>query len=49
MRCPTGAWLIHVVLICVGKVLLDIVPGMTQELSWTILLQGYLAVSDAEI
>ena len=39
-----GAWLIHVVLIAAGKVLLDIMPGVSQEGSWTILLQGYTIV-----
>jgi len=39
-----GAWLIHVVLIIVGKILVDIVPGMTQVMSWTIVLQGYLII-----
>jgi len=36
--------LIHVVLIAAGKVLLDIMPGVSQEGSWTILLQGYTIV-----
>jgi hypothetical protein len=40
-----GAWLIHVVLILVGIVLLDIIPGMTQDLAWTIVNLGYLTVS----
>ena len=30
-----GAWLIHVVLIISGKVIIDTIPGMTQEISWT--------------
>ncbi|KAJ7098717.1 Orm1 type endoplasmic reticulum protein [Mycena belliarum] len=32
-----GAWLIHVVLICLGKLIIDTVPGMTQQISWTLL------------
>ncbi|KAM0793501.1 hypothetical protein ACM66B_000940 [Microbotryomycetes sp. NB124-2] len=40
-----GAWLIHVVLILSGIVLLDIIPGMTQDLAWTIVNLGYLFVS----
>ncbi|KAI5476868.1 ORMDL family protein [Pseudohyphozyma bogoriensis] len=37
-----GAWLIHVVLILSGIVLLDIIPGMTQDLAWTIVNMTYL-------
>jgi len=44
---PAGAWLIHVVLILSGIVLLDIIPGMTQDLAWTIVNLGYLTVSSA--
>ncbi|ORY75709.1 putative response to unfolded-protein [Leucosporidium creatinivorum] len=40
-----GAWLIHVVLILSGIVLLDIIPGMTQDLAWTIVNLGYLTIS----
>ncbi|TFK25944.1 Orm1 type endoplasmic reticulum protein [Coprinopsis marcescibilis] len=40
-----GAWLIHVVLIICGKICIDIVPGMTQEISWTLVNLMYLAVS----
>ncbi|KAJ7068756.1 Orm1 type endoplasmic reticulum protein [Mycena amicta] len=32
-----GAWLIHVVLICLGKLIIDTLPGMTQQISWTLL------------
>ncbi|KAF8076743.1 ORMDL family-domain-containing protein [Lyophyllum atratum] len=32
-----GAWLIHVVLIFFGKLVIDTVPGMTQQISWTAL------------
>ena len=39
-----GAWLIHVVLILVGKILLDILPGLDQDLTWTATNLGYLAV-----
>ena len=42
-----GAWLIHVVLILVGKILLDILPGLDQDLTWTATNLGYLAVSSA--
>ncbi|CAD6566934.1 MAG: hypothetical protein CYPHOPRED_001278 [Cyphobasidiales sp. Tagirdzhanova-0007] len=37
-----GAWLIHVVLIAIGKVLVDSIPGIEQDTSWTIVLQSYL-------
>ncbi|THH05179.1 hypothetical protein EW146_g7313 [Bondarzewia mesenterica] len=40
-----GAWLIHVVLIAAGKVVIDIIPGMTQEISWTTVNLCYLAFS----
>jgi len=37
-----GAWLIHIVLIVIGKVLVDSIPGIEQDTSWTIVLQSYL-------
>ena len=40
----TGAWLIHPVLIIAGKVVVDTIPGMTQELSWTLVNLFYLGV-----
>ncbi|KAJ6458660.1 Orm1 type endoplasmic reticulum protein [Mycena vitilis] len=40
-----GAWLIHVVLICLGKLIIDTVPGMTQQISWTLVNLFYLALS----
>ncbi|KAK0206949.1 Orm1 type endoplasmic reticulum protein [Desarmillaria ectypa] len=40
-----GAWLIHVVLICAGKVLVDTMPGMSQQVSWTLVNLLYLALS----
>ncbi|KAJ7771144.1 ORMDL family-domain-containing protein [Mycena maculata] len=40
-----GAWLIHIVLICLGKLIIDAVPGMTQEISWTLVNLLYLALS----
>ncbi|CAH7688727.1 ORMDL family-domain-containing protein [Phakopsora pachyrhizi] len=30
-----GAWIIHLVLIIFGKILVDIIPGITQDVSWT--------------
>jgi hypothetical protein len=41
----SGAWLIHPVLILLGKILIDAIPGMTQDVSWTITNLGYMAVS----
>ena len=35
----------HPLLIITGKALIDSVPGMTQELSWTLVNLAYLAVS----
>ncbi|KAA1473390.1 Orm1 type endoplasmic reticulum protein [Dentipellis sp. KUC8613] len=40
-----GAWLIHVVLIAAGKVVIDTIPGMTQQISWTAVNLCYLALS----
>jgi len=40
-----GAWVIHLVLILCGKIVVDTIPGMTQEASWTIINLGYLSFS----
>lgn len=40
----SGAWIIHPVLILLGKVLVGAIPGMTQDLSWTVTNLGYMAV-----
>jgi hypothetical protein len=40
-----GAWLIHVVLIIIGKIVIDTIPGMTQQISWTLVNLFYLALS----
>ncbi|TIA91456.1 hypothetical protein E3P99_01058 [Wallemia hederae] len=40
-----GAWLMHVVLVTLGKLLIDALPGMTQEISWTVVNCGYMAVT----
>jgi hypothetical protein len=39
-----GAWMIHVVLIATGKVIIDAIPGVTKNTSWTAVNLGYLAV-----
>lgn len=39
-----GAWAIHPVLILLAKILIDAIPGMTQDVSWTIVNLGYMAV-----
>ena len=47
--CPrltyAGAWAIHFVLIFFGKILFDIIPGMSQEASWTLVNLSYVAGS----
>nr|GAT58456.1 protein ORM1 [Mycena chlorophos] len=40
-----GAWLIHIVLICLGKLIIDTLPGMNQQVSWTLVNLLYLALS----
>lgn len=40
-----GAWLIHVVLIIFGKIIIDTIPGMTQQISWSLVNLLYLALS----
>lgn len=42
-----GAWVIHIVLILLGKILLDVVPGMEQDISWSVVNLGYIGVSTA--
>ena len=36
--------MIHVVLIATGKVIIDVIPGVTQNISWTAVNLTYLAV-----
>lgn len=45
LKLTSGAWVIHPVLILGAKVLIDAIPGMTQDVSWTIVNLGYMAVS----
>jgi len=40
-----GAWSIHIVLICVGKIVIDTIPGMTQQISWTMVNLLYLTLT----
>ncbi|KAM0749478.1 putative response to unfolded-protein [Meredithblackwellia eburnea MCA 4105] len=40
-----GATLVHVLLLVLGKILFDILPGMSQDLSWTLLNLSYLAIT----
>lgn len=44
-----GAWVIHPVLIISAKILIDAIPHMTQDLCWTIVNLGYMAVSGPEL
>jgi ORMDL family len=38
----TGAWTIHFVLLLALKILFDIIPGVTQEVSWTLTNISYM-------
>ena len=40
--CPLGAWAIHFVLIILAKILFDIIPGVSQETSWTLTNISYM-------
>ncbi|KAH9816930.1 ORMDL family-domain-containing protein [Melampsora americana] len=40
-----GAWVIHIVLIFFGKILVDIIPGITQDVSWTTVNIAYDVVT----
>lgn len=42
---PPGAWTIHLILIMVLKVIYDIIPGVSQETSWTLTNISYMAGS----
>ncbi|KAB5589844.1 hypothetical protein CTheo_6704 [Ceratobasidium theobromae] len=41
----SGAWIIHPMLTLAAKILIDVIPGVSQEASWTIVNLGYLLVS----
>ena len=41
----SGAWLVHPLLVFCGKIVIDTVPGMNQEISWTLTNLLYLLVS----
>jgi len=40
-----GAWLIHPILILGGKLTFDLIPGITQDISWTLTNIAYMALS----
>ena len=40
-----GAWMIHPALTLAAKVFIDVLPGVSQEASWTIVNLGYLLIS----
>jgi len=40
-----GAWLVHPLLVFCGKVVIDTIPGMNQEISWTLTNLLYLLFS----
>lgn len=41
----TGAWTIHIVLIAALKILYDVIPGSSQEASWTLTNMTYMVGS----
>jgi ORMDL family len=42
---PTlGAWILHPVLVFSGKIIIDTIPGMTPQVSWTVVNLCYLLV-----
>ncbi|KAF2862932.1 putative unfolded protein response protein Orm1 [Piedraia hortae CBS 480.64] len=40
-----GAWMIHIILICLLKIVYDVVPSISQETSWTLTNTTYMAGS----
>ncbi|WWC62832.1 uncharacterized protein I303_105430 [Kwoniella dejecticola CBS 10117] len=40
-----GSWVMHPLLILLAKMLIDAIPSMTQDVSWTIVNLGYMSVS----
>jgi len=40
-----GAWVMHPLLIFMGKAMIDSIPGMTQERSWLCVNLAYLSIS----
>lgn len=40
-----GAWAIHWVLIAAGKLIIDNIPGMTTQISWTMVNLAYLSLT----
>jgi len=40
-----GAWVLHPVLIFTGKIIIDTIPGMTTQISWTVVNLCYLLIS----
>ena len=41
-KTSTGAWVIHPLLILFAKILFDIIPGVSQETSWTLTNISYM-------
>lgn len=41
----TGAWTIHIVIIAALKILYDVIPGSSQEASWTLTNMTYMVGS----
>jgi hypothetical protein len=40
----SGAWIMHPILILLVKILVDALPSMTQDVSWTVVNLAYMAV-----
>jgi len=40
-----GAWLMHPILIIIGKFFIDMIPGVDSEMSWTLTNLAYTALS----
>jgi len=40
-----GAWMMHIVLIFIGKLLFDLIPNGSQDVSWTLTNIGYMALT----
>lgn len=43
-KVDTGAWVIHVLLIVVAKLIINELPGVSDSIKWTIINVGYMAV-----
>ncbi len=44
-----GAWTIHIVMICLAKIFYNTIPGISQELGWTLTNLSYMAVRQLSV